>query len=308
MDKFIIVIPLLFAFLLDKLIGDPLWLPHPIVLMGKGISFFEKIYNRGTHKKIKGSIVSLLLILYTFFVTESIVDLSLSMSKYLYIVVCSILIFYCFAAKTLIDEVKMVFEACDVSIDAARKQVARIVGRDTGELSIHEIKCAALETLSENLSDGVIAPLFWYIVGGVPAMMAYKMINTLDSMIGYKTKRYKDFGLFAARVDDIVNYIPARLTALLMILSCGRIDLFKFVLENGKKHVSPNSGYPEAALAGILNCRFGGPHNYFGELIYKPYIGENERQLCKYDLKTAISINRRVEIVMIGIIIFISFL
>ena len=151
----------------------------------------------------------------------------------------------------------MVFEAVDRSLDEGRRQVGRIVGRDTSALSAQEVRTAALETLAENLSDGVIAPLFWYAVLGVPGMMAYKMVNTLDSMIGYRNERYRQFGCIAARIDDVANYIPARLTALLMIIVSGRLSLFRFVGKYGSRHASPNSGYPEAALAGILNCRFG---------------------------------------------------
>ena len=167
------------------------------------------------------------------------------------------------------------------------------------------MRTAALETLAENLSDGVVAPLFWLAVGGVPAMMAYKMVNTLDSMIGYRTERYKDFGCWAARIDDIANFIPARLTALLMVLAAGKPQLVGFVWRNGRKHASPNSGYPEAALAGVLDCRFGGPHYYFGELFDKPYIGENARELTTADMQKAVRINRIAEILAIVIIIVI---
>lgn len=141
----------------------------------------------------------------------------------------TLLIFCCLAGTTLIREVRMVFEAVDRSLDEGRKQVARIVGRDTSALSAQEVRTAALETLAENLSDGVIAPLFWYAVLGVPGMMAYKMVNTLDSMIGYRNERYRQFGCIAARIDDVANYIPARLTALLMILVSGRFSLLRFV-------------------------------------------------------------------------------
>ena len=159
----------------------------------------------------------------------------------------SLLIFYCLAGTTLIREVREVFHAVDRSIDEGRKQVARIVGRDTSELSAQEVRTAALETLAENLSDGVIAPLFWLAIGGVPAMVAYKMVNTLDSMIGYHTERYKDFGCWAARIDDVANYIPARITALLMILPrlvsihggskffTLHSSLFTFVRSDGRK-------------------------------------------------------------------------
>ena len=200
----------------------------------------------------------------------------------------------------------MVFEAVDRSLEEGRKQVARIVGRDTSELSAQEVRTAALETLAENLSDGVIAPLFWYMLLGVPGMLAYKMVNTLDSMIGYRNERYRDFGCFAARLDDVANYIPARLTAFLMILAFPRggfWNLLRFVGMYGNQHASPNSGYPEAALAGILNCRFGGPHHYFGEEVWKPYIGSNDRLLTTEDMKMAVSVNCRAEGIMIIILI-----
>ena len=163
------------------------------------------------------------------------------------------------------------------------------------------MRTAALETLAENLSDGVIAPLFWLALLGTPGMLAYKMVNTLDSMIGYRTERYKDFGCWAAHIDDVANFLPARLTALLMIVASGKLNLLGFVWRNGRNHASPNSGYPEAALAGILNCRFGGPHYYFGELFEKPYIGENDRQLTTADMKIAIRVNRMAEVLMVVI-------
>ena len=134
-------------------------------------------------------------------------------------------------------------------------------------------------------------------------MLAYKMVNTLDSMIGYRTERYKDFGCWAARIDDVANYLPARLTALLMVLVTGRLSLLKFVWRYGRQHASPNSGYPEAALAGILDCRFGGPHYYFGQLFDKPYIGENERELTTSDMKTAIRVNRMAEVLMLLLVV-----
>lgn len=132
-------------------------------------------------------------------------------------------------------------------------------------------------------------------------MLAYKMINTLDSMVGYKNGRYRDFGMVAARIDDLANYIPARLTALLMVLVTGRWSLIKFVAKYGKMHASPNSGYPESALAGVLGCRFGGPHSYFGEIVDKPFIGTVERDLNTKDALTAVVINQRVEAVMVAI-------
>ena len=228
----------------------------------------------------------------------------------------AIVVFYCLAGTTLIREVRNVFLALDRSLDEGRAQVSRIVGRDTSELSAQEVRTAALETLAENLSDGVIAPLFWLAVLGTPGMLAYKMVNTLDSMIGYRTERYRQFGCWAAHIDDVANFIPARLTAAVMVvgfwvLGVGGINHhpspiihhLRFVLRNGKNHASPNSGYPEAALAGILNCRFGGPHKYFGEVFDKPYIGDNDRELTTADMKTAIRVNRMAEILMIALLL-----
>ena len=211
----------------------------------------------------------------------------------------AIIVFYCLAGTTLIREVREVFLALDRSLEEGRRQVSRIVGRDTSELSAQEVRTAALETLAENLSDGVIAPLFWLALLGTPGMLAYKMVNTLDSMIGYKTERYRAFGCWAAHIDDMANWIPARLTAFLMVMASGRLALLRFVAQNGRNHASPNSGYPEAALAGILDCRFGGPHYYFGQLFEKPYIGDNPRELNTGDMKKAVRINRTAEVLMV---------
>lgn len=300
-DALIYILPLLIGWLLDLLLGDPSWLPHPVVGFGKMISFGEKRLNKGSRRMLKGALMAIFLIGFVFAITWFICYPLTSYFK----LFTSILIFFCLAGTTLIREVREVFRAVDRSLEEGRKQVARIVGRDTSELSAQEIRTAALETLAENLSDGVVAPLFWLAVGGVPAMMTYKMVNTLDSMIGYRTERYKDFGCWAARIDDIANYIPARLTALLMVLAAGKPQLIAFVWRNGRKHASPNSGYPEAALAGALDCRFGGPHYYFGELFDKPYIGENARELTTADMQKAVRINRIAEILAIVIIIVI---
>ena len=304
MDSWMLaILPLLIGWLLDLLIGDPQWLPHPVVWFGKAIAACEHKLNRGHHRNAKGAVVAICLIALVFALTWLVRYWLLSLSSYLLLLLDAIIIFYCLAGTTLIREVREVFFALDRSLEEGRQQVARIVGRDTTELSAQEVRTAALETLAENLSDGVIAPLFWFALLGTPGMLAYKMVNTLDSMIGYKTERYKDFGCWAAHIDDVANYIPARLTALLMILASGKLRLLTFVLKNGRKHASPNSGYPEAALAGILGCRFGGPHYYFGELFDKPYIGEHERLLTTDDMKKAVRVNRVAEIWMILIVL-----
>ena len=287
----------------DKLLGDPERLPHPVVLFGKLIAAGERRLNHGKRRRMKGAALAVTLIAATFGATAGLIVLSGMASPALRTAVEAVMIFYCLAGTTLIKEVKGVFAALDVSTEQGRKQVSRIVGRDTSQLTDNEIRKAALETLAENLSDGVIAPMFWLLLLGVPGMAAYKMINTLDSMIGYRTERYKRFGTAAARIDDAANYIPARLTALLMIAVAGKPELLKFVARNGKRHASPNSGYPEAALAGILNCRFGGGHYYFNEYFDKPFIGDNDRQLTKNDLRKAVMVNTLAEAAMLVILI-----
>ena len=302
------LISLFVGWLLDLLFGDPQKLPHPVVWFGRLISFGEHRLNKGKRRMLKGAIMSVTLIAAVFAVTALLVSPSSFFAEqsgrsevlfFLSSLLEAIIVFYCLAGTTLIREVRDVFLALDRSLEQGRRQVARIVGRDTSELSPQEVRTAALETLAENLSDGVVAPLFWFALLGAPGMLAYKMVNTLDSMIGYKTERYRDFGCWAARIDDVANYIPARLTACLMILSTGRLSLWRFVWKNGRKHASPNSGYPEAALAAILDCRFGGPHYYFGELFDKPYIGDVDRLLTTEDMQKAIRVNRRAEVLML---------
>lgn len=290
---------LLLGWLLDLLLGDPARLPHPVVWFGRAIAACERRFNRGRHRLLKGTLVALTLVVATFAVVSFLRTLLPSTLRTL---LDLILIFYCLAGTTLIREVRQVFLALDHSLEAGRRQVARIVGRDTTALTAQEVRTAALETLAENLSDGVIAPLFWLTLLGTPGMLAYKMINTLDSMIAYRTPRYQDFGRFAARLDDVANYVPARLTALLMLLAAGPrhfVRRLRFLLRNGRRHASPNSGYPEAALAAILDCRFGGPHHYFGQLMEKPYIGDTERPLTTADMKKAVRINRTAELMML---------
>lgn len=300
MDIVILLLPLIIGWLLDVIFGDPARLPHPIVWFGRAISFLEHKLNRGAHRTLKGGVAAVGLIAVTYVLSWWLLWL-LSPWLWVRIAVEAVLIFYCLAGTTLIREVRMVFEAADRSLDDGRRQVARIVGRDTAMLSDHEVRTAALETLAENLSDGVIAPLFWYALLGVPGMLAYKMINTLDSMIGYRSERYRLFGTVAARIDDVANWLPARITALLMVIAAGRPGLIGFVRSFGPRHASPNSGYPEAALAGVLDCRFGGPHDYFGETVYKPYIGTNERMLSSEDMRVATRINRVAEFMAVAL-------
>lgn len=301
------------AWALDLLLGDPARLPHPIVLMGKWISQGERRLNKGKHRKAKGAAFALTSILLTYAIGSLLCTdcSSNTIIHYALLALQVIMIFFCLAGHTLRKEVRMVFEAVDESLEKGRRQVARIVGRDTQQLSAQEVRTAALETLAENLSDGVIAPLFWYALLGLPGMLAYKMVNTLDSMIGYQNKRYRDFGCWAAHIDDIANYLPARLTALLMLLAnqiskiIRKTDseaaggLLSFVIRNARNHASPNSGWPEAALAGILNCQFGGTHNYFGQAFYKPHIGTNPRPLTTSDMRRSLRICFTAEVLAV---------
>ena len=326
---------LLIGWLLDLSLGDPRRLPHPIVWFGRMIAYGERRLNRGRHRRAKGAAMAVGLILFVFvlacairyglsFLPRTATDLlglslrpeSVPVRVSLWLILFdAIVIFYCLAGTTLIREVRAVFLALDRSLEEGRAQVARIVGRDTSQLSAQEVRTAALETLAENLSDGVIAPLFWLLLLGTPGMLAYKMVNTLDSMIGYRTDRYRHFGCWAARLDDAANYIPARLTALLMVIASPlalATSLFtlhsslKFVRRYARCHASPNSGYPEAALAAILDCRFGGPHYYFGQLFYKPYIGSNDRPLTTADMRLAVRINRCAELLMLLLSLLLS--
>ena len=297
----------LIGWLLDRLFGDPERLPHPVVLFGNMIAKGERMLNLGKWRVLKGALLAVMLISVVVFATWTMIVVADKVNIYLGMAMRAILVFYCLAGTTLIREVRQVFYAIDSSLDEGRQQVARIVGRDTSELTDEEVRKAALETLAENLNDGVIAPLFWFAIGGVPAMMGYKMVNTLDSMIAYHSPRYLKFGKAAARIDDIANYIPARLTALLMLLAARRLNLVSFVMKYGPCHASPNSGWPEAALAGILGCRFGGPHKYFGETFDKPYIGNQDKPLTREDMEKAVRINRTAETLGVIIIILLLF-
>jgi adenosylcobinamide-phosphate synthase len=310
MDKaLLLIVPLLLGYFLDLLLGDPERLPHPIRLFGTTIYKGEQLLNKGSNRFWKGALLTgtLCVTAYLFFQLSS--QWLLTLHPAAYLVFCTVFVYYGLANKTLIAEGKKVFHALETQgLDAGRKQLSRIVGRDTTALTPQQIRIAVLETMSENLSDGVIAPLFYYAIAGVPGMMTYKMINTLDSMIGYRNERYEQFGKFAARLDDVVNFIPARITALLMALVSGSRRGLHFIFQYGNKHKSPNSGYPEAALAGILNTRFGGPNNYHGKLVEKPFIGINDRTVMHHEINLAGSINHKVCFVTVLLIAGIIYL
>lgn len=302
--EFYMIIPVIAGSLLDGIIGDPYSLPHPIRLFGSLISFFERHLNKGKYRKMKGAFMAIFLISGVFLFFTFLIKASKQVDL-IYYVVSSVFFFYGLSSRSLLDEAwKVEKKLLDNDLPGAREQLSWIVGRDTAHLSASQIRIATLETLSENLSDGVVAPLFYYGVAGIPGMMTYKMINTLDSMVGYKNERYKSFGFFSAKSDDLANLIPARITALLMIIVSGSMKGIRFIYTYGSAHASPNSGYPESALAGILDCKFGGPNVYHGIVVEKPFIGRNSRELTHKDFLRACNVNIKVSVISVFLLIF----
>ena len=296
------------AFVLDLIFGDPKWLPHLIVGYGNLIAKGEQLLNKGKLQFLKGMFLTILLVGSTFLIPFFFIKY-LRLNDYFFVeIVFSILmLFYCLANKTLVKEGKAVFNVLkNEGLEAGRKKLSWIVGRDTSKLNEQQIRKATFETMSENLSDGIIAPLFYFVCFGVPGVMAYKMINTFDSMIGYRNERYELFGKFSAILDDVVNYIPSRITAVLILLVQFKLKGFFFVFKEGKKHSSPNAGYPEAALAYVLNCQFGGSNFYGGKIHEKPFIGVNNRLIEHLEIEKVGFVNyaSSVLFVLISVLVF----
>ncbi|MGN7823171.1 adenosylcobinamide-phosphate synthase CbiB [Chitinophaga sp. 22536] len=300
MDPFVkFVLPLLLGYGLDLLLGDPRSWPHPVKYYGHLISFFTRWLNCGRGRLWKGALMTTGLCVFVFLFFYYI-QYSLGHWPWAQVLFASVMVFFALANKSLLREGREVFDALQQDgLEAGRKRLSWIVGRDTAALSPNQIRTAVMESMSENLSDGVIAPLFYYALLGVPGIMLYKMINTLDSMIGYKNDEYLYFGRVAARLDDVANFIPARLTALLMVIVTGSGRAAQYVLRFGRAHASPNAGYPEAALAGILHCRFGGPNTYHGRMVVKPYIGEQARDIEHTEFRKVLYVNHAVTLVMV---------
>lgn len=302
MDPVILLLaPLLLGALIDLCLGDPVRLPHPIVGYGRLIACGEAWLNSGGARVLKGALLTVVLVVGTALGWWLLLRGTQSLSPWFGLAWATLGVWWALAHRGLIDEGRAVFAAVEEDLDKGRRQLARIVGRDTGELSAAQVRTGAAESMAENLCDGVVAPLFYFGIGGVPAMMTYKMSNTLDSMIGYRGARYAKFGRVAARWDDVLNYVPARLTAGLMILAGGGARAWRSVRRYGRAHASPNAGYPEAALAGLLGTRFGGPHHYHGERIDKPWIGDGTRELTPADCATIVNLNHRVAGLMLGL-------
>jgi len=270
------------AFVLDLILGDPESLPHPVRWMGRSINTLEPHFRKfNVSLKTSGAILSIFLILMAWCLTLILVLSAQIIHPLLKTFIEIILIYYCISIRSLRDSAMEVYRLLNhVELGAAKKKLSFIVGRDVEKLSEQGVAMATVETVAENLVDGVISPLFFAAIGGAPLAMAYKMVNTLDSMIGYKNEKYLDFGKAAARIDDFANFIPARLsvpiiTLAVQILSGKGLRAFKTAIKEGSNHASPNAGYPEAAFAGGLGIKLGGPNYYGDQLVSKPYIGEN---------------------------------
>ena len=284
------VIDLILAVVLDLLIGDPYWFPHPVIYIGKLISTLDKLGRKlcKNNKQIKafGGIIVVVVAFSSFLVPFIILGISKEIF-WLYHILNIILLWTTIATRCLHKEGKKVYDALAKNdIYDARVKLSYIVGRDTKTLSEYEIVRADVETIAENTADGVIAPILYAIVGGAPLAMMYKGINTMDSMLGYMNEKYKYIGFFPAKTDDVFNFIPARITGFLICLAAplvgGNImQSIKVMIRDRKNHKSPNCAYPEGAAAGAMRVQLGGTNVYFGEEMYKPTIGNKIKDLGK---------------------------
>ncbi len=289
---------MLAGFLIDCLIGDPAFIPHPVVLIGKTISRLEKIYRKAfpdtpIGKRLAGRAMNLTVLLLTGAVSSAIVFISKAIDTRLCFVLCTIMSWQILAAKCLSDEAKKVLYCLkNEGLAAARKQVGMLVGRDTENLTEEQVVKAAVETVAENTSDGVIAPMFWMLIGGPIGGFVYKAVNTMDSMLGYLEMPYRNIGMVSAKMDDVMNFVPSRLSALIM-LAAGQ--MLKMDVQNGWKifrrdrfhHASPNSAQTESVCAGLLGLRLAGDAWYHGVLHKKQHIGDALREIEYEDIPKA---------------------
>lgn len=292
------------AMLLDAALGEPKWLwdrwPHPAVLMGRAVAFADDRLNRGAQRRARGVVAMVLLGLGAMALgalIAAIPDFGL-----LEIIAAAILL----AQRSLVDHVQAVGDALRLSVGEGRRMVARIVGRDTATLDAPAVSRAAIESAAENLSDGIIAPAFWFLIGGLPGLMLYKITNTADSMIGHRTPRHEEFGWAAARFDDLLNLIPARLTAALIALSHG-VTRAGPILRDAPLHRSPNAGWPEAAMALVLDVALSGPRSYHGESRDFPWVWpEGRRDAGPDDIDRAVGALWRAWGLMLVIVIAVA--
>lgn len=308
---------LLAACALDLAIGDPRWAPHPVRFIGSAIStverFLRRVFTSTTYLRLAGVVLVLCIVLPVYFGTELIVTAVFRTSGPVPAFLGTAFVIYLaattIATRELLRSAQLVIKSiAKGDLEAARRDVSMIVGRDTHELSDKGVLKATIETLAENLSDGIVAPLFYLALGGLPLAMAYKAVNTLDSMVGYKNEKYRYFGWAGARLDDVANYLPARLSGLLIVLSAFLINVatrpadslsaarnaFRIMVRDGRKHPSPNSGVPEAAMAGALAMKLGGPSLYGGVLSNKSFLGDGEREdhlSASYEAMTIVKVS-----------------
>lgn len=284
---------LIAGFVLDLLMGDPKWLYHPVRLIGGLISRLEKrLRARGGNLRRSAVILTVTTVLVTMAVTAGILVLLQQLGRIPLFIGMALLDWMGIAVTCMAKEARGVGKALEKGLPEARKQIARIVGRDTQNLSGEEIIKATVETVAENTTDGVISPLFWALLGGPVLLWGFKAANTLDSMVGYMDEKYRDIGWSSAKLDDILNYIPARLTALLMILAAFLTGMdgpnaFRIVRRDHANHKSPNCAWSEAAAAGAMHIQLGGTHEYFGKPVEKPTIGDADRPAEREDIRRA---------------------
>lgn len=302
----------LVAILIDTFLGDPRSSLHPVVMIGNCIAFLErKLLNpRYSHKfkKITGMLLVILVLGITYSVTWWILKLLSQIHPWAEFLGGALLLSLTISPNSLAKAGNEIyFYLVSGDLKQARFKVGWIVGRDTDKLTVSEITRATVETIAENIVDGVISPLFYFIVGGVPLAFLYRAVNTLDSMVGYKNDKYKDFGMCAARVDDLFNYIPARLTAILILLATIvlRLNLSgasKAIWNDAAKHPSPNSGLSEAGVAGALGIRLGGLNYYGGVASQRAYMGEAQTPLVPLHIKQTIHIMYTTTVFFIAIL------
>jgi adenosylcobinamide-phosphate synthase len=296
------------AVVLDLLVGDPRWLPHPVVGIGRLISTTEKALRRLVRfERLAGVLLLICVVGSASLLALLLLKGAYAVSPYLGVALATVLSWTCLAARSLHGESKLVADRLAAGdLLGARQYLSRIVGRDTEDLDEQAIWRALVETVSENSSDGIIAPLFYLMIGGPVLGLAYKAVNTLDSMVGYKNERYLNFGWASARFDDLANWLPARLTGLLMVgvaplVGLSGKDAFRVMLRDRRNHSSPNSGIPEAAAAGALGVRLGGTSRYFGQPVGKPTIGDPLRELSRESYQGAIRLMYGCLLFMLGI-------
>ncbi|MFH0771550.1 MAG: adenosylcobinamide-phosphate synthase CbiB [Candidatus Omnitrophota bacterium] len=285
------------AYILDLIFGDPRWFPHPVKIIGWFAKKLETLLiNETFNKRISGVLFLFIIVFSVFFVTFCIVKIAESVNLYLGMAISAIFIYTSLSVKDLRLESMKVFEKLRVDdLPSTRQKLSLIVGRDTASLDRREIIRATIETVAESVVDGIISPLFFAFAGGAPLAMAYKAVNTLDSMVGYKNERYKDFGWASAKVDDFVNFIPARIAGLLLpvagwLSGFNGLKSWHIVLRDGAKNPSPNSGIPEAAVAGALEIRLGGLNFYNSLPVFKPFIGDKLQLLDVKHIEDSIKI------------------